>query len=203
MKIEKFSKNKDKYRVLLSTGEVIDIYDEVIIKYNLLYKKELTEELLNEIKEFNNYISAYNDAMKYLSIRLRAESEISNYLIKKKYDTKIIDYVIDRLKKNCLINDLVFSKAFIHDKLEFTSVGKYKIKEELNRLKINRETISNVLEDIDEELWNERINNLINKYLKKKTKYSGNVLKNKIYIYLVNLGYDKSLVINNLSNYDF
>ena len=46
------------------------------------------------------------------------------------------------------------------------------------------------------------MNKLINKYLKSKKKYDNKILKNKLYIYLVNLGYDKNLVINAINNYE-
>lgn len=201
MKIEKYKKNKDTYRIFLSTGEIVDIYDEVIIKYNLIYKKEITDELLDEIKNYNDYIMAYNMCLKFLSTRLRAKSEIELYLKKKKFPDSIISYVVNRLQNNDLINDNFFAKAFIHDKLSFTSYGKYRIKEELNRLKIDSEIINLSLEEIDDEVWSKRIDNLIKKYLAKKSKYSGDMLKNKIYMYLVNLGYDKNLIINILNDY--
>lgn len=201
MKILKYKKNRETYRVFLSTGEVVDLYDEVIIKYNLLYKKELTEECLNEIKNFNDYVMAYNMALKNLSVRIRAESEVRSYLSRKKYSSDVINYVIDRLVSNGLINDANFTKAFIHDKLCFTSLGEYRIKDELNKLKIDSETVNLFLEEISDDVWNERIDTLIKKYLAKKTKYTKDVLKNKAYVYLVNLGYSKYLVINKLNEY--
>lgn len=201
MKIEKYKKNKDTYRIFLSTGEIVDVYDEVIIRYNLIYKKEITDELLDEIKNYNDYIMAYNMCLKFLGTRLRAKSEFELYLKKKKFPDSIISYAVNRLQNNGLINDAFFTKAFIHDKLSFTSYGKYRIKEELNGLKIDSEIINLSLEEIDDEVWSERIDNLIQKYLAKKSKYSGDMLKNKTYMYLVNLGYDKNLIINILNDY--
>ena len=69
-------------------------------------------------------------------------------------------------------------------------------------MKVDNSVVYNVLESY-EEVWNDRIDKLINKYLKSNKKYRGNTLKNKLYIYLVNLGYDKDKVISILNNYDF
>lgn len=204
MKIEKYKKIKeDLYRVLLDNGEIIDIYEDVILANNLLYKSEIDQNLLDKINIENNYQLAYNISVKYIMIRLRSINEIKVYLTKKGYSKDVIDKVIEKLIKNKLLDDEIFTKAYINDKLNFTNVGKYKLINELTtKMKVDNSVVYNVLESY-EEVWNDRIDKLINKYLKLNKKYRGNTLKNKLYIYLVNLGYDKDKVISILNNYDF
>lgn len=204
MKIEKYKKIKeDLYRVLLDNGEIIDIYEDVILANNLLYKSEIDQNLLDKINIENNYQLAYNISVKYIMIRLRSINEIKVYLTKKGYSKDVIDKVIEKLIKNKLLDDEIFTKAYINDKLNFTNVGKYKLISELTtKMKVDNSVVYNVLESY-EEVWNDRIDKLINKYLKSNKKYRGNTLKNKLYIYLVNLGYDKDKVISVLNNYDF
>jgi len=204
MKIEKYKKLKDdKYRLTLDNGTIIDVYEEVIIKNNLLYKKEIDLNLLKEIENNNTYQESYNMALKYITVRLRSINEIEVYLKKKNINDKIINYTIDRLIKNNFLNDEIFTEAFIKDKLNFTTMGKYKLIQELKKLKVEEEIINKYIEELGEHIWYERIEKLINKYLKSNKKHTGNILKSKIYIYLVNLGYDKELVINSLNNYEF
>ena len=204
MKIEKYKKIKeDLYRVLLDNGEIIDIYEDVILANNLLYKSEIDQNLLDKINIENNYQLAYNISVKYIMVRLRSINEIKVYLTKKGYSKDVIDKVIEKLIKNKLLDDEIFTKAYINDKLNFTNVGKYKLINELTtKMKVDNSVVYNVLESY-EEVWNDRIDKLINKYLKSNKKYRGNTLKNKLYIYLVNLGYDKDKVISILNNYDF
>lgn len=204
MKIEKYKKLTDnKYRVTLDNGTIIDTYEDVIVKNNLLYKKEIDLNLLKEIETDNEYQEAYNMALKYITVRLRSINEIEVYLKKKNIKQEVIEDTILRLKKSNFLNDEVFAKAFIKDKLNFTTMGKYKLIQELKKLKVEESIINTQIGAIEEEVWYERIDKLINKYLKSNKKHSENILKNKIYIYLVNLGYDKSLVINSLNNYEF
>lgn len=204
MKIEKYKKIKeDLYRVLLDNGEIIDIYEDVILANNLLYKSEIDQNLLDKINIENNYQLAYNISVKYIMVRLRSINEIKVYLTKKGYSKDVIDKVIEKLIKNKLLDDEIFTKAYINDKLNFTNVGKYKLISELTtKMKVDNSIVYNVLESY-KEVWNDRIEKLINKYLKSNKKYRGNTLKNKLYIYLVNLGYDKDKVISVLNNYDF
>lgn len=204
MKIEKYKKIKeDLYRVLLDNGEIIDIYEDVILANNLLYKSEIDQNLLDKINIENNYQLAYNISVKYIMVRLRSINEIKVYLTKKGYSKDVIDKVIEKLIKNKLLDDEIFTKAYINDKLNFTNVGKYKLINELTtKMKVDNGIVYNVLESY-KEVWNDRIEKLINKYLKSNKKYRGNTLKNKLYIYLVNLGYDKDKVISVLNNYDF
>jgi len=203
MKIEKYKKiSEGKYRIILDNGVITDIYEDVIVKNNLLYKKEIDLDLLNKIEEENNYEEAYNISLKYISVRLRSINEIRVYLKKKNIDEIIIDNTIERLVKNNFLNDEVFAKAFIKDKLNFTTMGKYKLINELSKLKVDSEIISKYIEEIDDDIWYERMEKIINKYLKSKKKYDKKTLKNKLYIYLVNLGYDKNLVINIINNYE-
>ena len=45
MKIKKISKKKGSlYELLLDTGEKINLYDDVILKYELLLKKEIDDK---------------------------------------------------------------------------------------------------------------------------------------------------------------
>lgn len=204
MKIEKYKKLKDdKYRLTFDNGTVLDIYEDVILKNNLLYKKQIDINFLNNIENDNNYYNAYNIALKYISIRLRSVNEIEVYLKKKGISMEVIESTIERLEYNKILNDDIFAQAFIKDKLNFTSMGKYKLVNELSKLKVSNDIINKYISEIDDDVWYTRMEKLINKYLKSNRKYSGNILKNKVYTYLVNLGYEKNMVINILNDYEF
>ena len=44
---------------------------------------------------------------------------------------------------------------------------------------------------------------IINKSIKNNKKYSGNLLRRKIYYYLINLGYDQSMISRLIDEYNF
>ena len=202
MKIEKYeSINNGQYKIYLSDGTILKINSDVIINNNLLYKKEIDNTLLNKILKENDNANIYNKCVKYISVRLRSKKEIIDYLKKLNIDNTAD--IIDKLIKNNLINDEVFTKAFIKDKINFTSYGPYRIRQELNKYNIDNEIIDKYIKDIDEEILIGKIDKQINKMIKSNRKYSGNILKSKIYNNLYNNGFDKDMIINVLNNYNF
>lgn len=202
MKIEKYeSINNGQYKIYLSDGTILKINSDVIINNNLLYKKEIDNTLLNKILKENDNANIYNKCVKYISVRLRSKKEIIDYL--KKLNVDNTADIIDKLTKNNLINDEVFTKAFIKDKIIFTSYGPYRIRQELNKYNIDNEIIDKYINDIDEEILIGKVDKQINKMIKSNRKYSSNILKSKIYNNLYNNGFDKDMIINILNNYNF
>ena len=198
MKIIKYvKKNNNNYDIYLDNDKKITINEDIILKHKLLFKKEIDDKLLKELNKDNDDYDIYNKCVKYIGVRLRSTNEIKEYMKRKNIDDNLIYKTIEKLNKNKLLDDEAFTKAFIKDKLNFTTMGPYKIRLELTKHKIDNSVIDKYIYDIDEEFLNDKINKQINKLLKKK-----NTNKNKIYHYLINLGYSSELILNNLNNYD-
>lgn len=203
MKIDKYEKiGKDKYRLFLSNGEVIDTYDNVILDNELLLKSELDNSLYNRIINETSFYDKYNIALKYIKVRLRSTKEIREYLLRKKIEKEDIELIIDKLTKTNNLNDDYFSKCFIKDKFRFTSWGPYRIKQELKKLGVDDKYINDNITIITNEEIDEKLDKLINKQIKSNHgKLDNYKLKNKIYTNLVKLGYDAGYVINILEGY--
>lgn len=204
MKIEKYELTKKNiYNVYLSNGEVLELNDKVITDNELLIKKDIDNELYDKLKRDNTICMLMDTSVKYIDRRLRSINELRDYLKNKEEDTIIIEEVIDKLIDNKYLDDDRFTKAFIKDKLNFTNWGDYKIKNELKRLGVNEEIIYNNMTSIDDNIYYERINKIIDKDISTNKKYSGIKLKNKIYNHLLTLGYSKEKVISIINNYNF
>ena len=202
MKIVKYTRlASGKYKVLFDNKKELILYESVIINTNLLYKKEITSEEYNNLVSLNNYQDIYNKVIKYIGIRLRSKKEITDYLKKMDLSTEVIDDILNKLITNKYIDDERFSQAYIKDKYNFSNNGPYKIINELVKLGIDKDMAYTYTFDIitNEE---EKINKLINKYVKSDKKHDWYYLRNKIYNNLINLGYSKEIVINILNNYN-
>lgn len=204
MKIEKYELTKKNiYNVYLSNGEVLELNGKVITDNELLIKKDIDNELYDILKRDNTICMLMDTSVKYIDRRLRSINELRDYLKNKEEDTIIIEEVIDKLINYKYLDDDRFTKAFIKDKLNFTNWGDYKIKNELKRLGVNEEIIYNNISNIDDNIYYERINKIIDKDISINKKYSGIKLKNKIYNHLLTLGYSKEKVISIINNYNF
>ena len=201
MKIIKYEKKgNNNYKIYLDNDKKIIINEDVILKHKLLYKKEIDEFLLEEILQDNNNYDIYNKCVKYIGVRLRSTNEIKEYMQRKNVDNNLIEETIEKLKKHKLLDDEIFTKAFIKDKLNFTTMGPYRIELELKKHKIDNNIIYKYINDIDYNLLEEKINKQITKLIK-NNKNKPN-LKNKIYNNLINLGYSSELILNNLNKYN-
>lgn len=204
MKIEKYELTKKNiYNVYLSNGEVLELNGKVITDNELLIKKDIDNELYDKLKRDNTICMLMDTSVKYIDRRLRSINELRDYLKNKEEDTIIIEEVIDKLIDYKYLDDDRFTKAFIKDKLNFTNWGDYKIKNELKRLGVSEEIIYNNISNIDDNIFYERINKIIDKDISINKKYSGIKLKNKIYNHLLTLGYSKEKVISIINNYNF
>ncbi len=197
MEIIRYKKLKNNvYEITLKDNTTVKLYDNTILKYNLLINKKITNKTYQEIINYNNNLDAYYKSIKYLTIKLRTETEIRKYLTKKEYDYNIINSTIIRLKKENYINDDIFLKSYINDKINLTLDGPYKIKRNLINLGFKEEDINKYL-NLDNT---DRIIKIINKKIKQNNKYNTTTLKQNIYNYLINQGYSKEEFIKYIDN---
>ena len=195
MKILKYKKIKNKYRIFLDDNSYLDLYENTILNYNLLLKKEITNIEISNLKE-----EILDVAIKYISIKMRSKKEIISYLTKKQYSKEDINFVLNKLVSLGLINDENYVKAYVSDKFYLSIDGPYKIKKDLISFDIDEATIDKYLDNISKEDIVNKLDKSITKKINLTKNYSGNVLKNKLINYYYNLGYSKELIEEALSN---
>ena len=190
-----------KYKIYIDDLEYI-IYEDIIVKNNILLKGDITKEELNLYLKVNMYYEALYKSIKYLGIKMRSRKELIKYL-GKSYDKKVVDSVIKKLEQDGYINEKEYAKAYIGDMINLKMIGPYKIRKELIDLGINSKIIDKELEVFTRELELEKINKLINKELKLNKSKSLYTLKNKISYNLTNLGFTKEYIDILIKDIDF
>ncbi len=200
MKIKTIKKTASNYKIILENNDAITTYDDIILKYNILYKKEITSDLLEKILEENKYYETFNKIIKYIKTKQRSEYEIKKYMDKLDITNENQSKMLTKLKQIKLIDDEKYTKAYIHDKITLTNDGPEKIKKDLIKLKIQETLITNELENIDQTLITTKLEKQILKKIKANTKYSKEALRQKLLNYFINLGYEKQQIIAILEN---
>lgn len=203
MKINKFKKvGKSKYKIIFDNTDIA-LYEDVILKYDLLIKSEVDIDLIDKIIKENEHYDAFYSALNYIEIKMRNKKEIISYLKKKEFNDEIINETINKLEKLNLLNSKSYIQAFVNDKINLSSDGPYKIKKSLLEFDFNEEDIDNYLNTIDENIWLEKLQKIANKkksIMKSKSYYMFiSKMKNDLY----NLGYDKYMIENVLSNIEY
>ena len=202
MKIISYKKIKqNKYEVTLSNNESVLLYDDIILKYELLTKNEIDNQKLKEIILDNSKYDVYYAMLKDISKKFRTEKELRTKF--KDYDNEVVDYAIKRLKNEKYLNNELYIRAYINDAINLKLIGPNKIINNLLNLGFEKSEIEEYLEVIDNEIWLDKINKLIKKEINSNHAYSGNVLKMRIQNKISNLGFELNMISKLINNYDF
>ena len=201
MEIVKYEKKgNNNYQVYFDDGRKYLINEDVILKYKLLYKKEIDEFLLKDILTDNANYGIYSKCVKYIGVRMRSAFEMRLYMGRIGASQEVIQETINKLYEHKLLDDDAFTKAYINDKIKFSTLGPYRIEADLKKQNISDNIIYKYLKEIDEDFLYAKIDKQINKLIKANRKK--NNLKAKIYNNLVNAGYSQSMVIEVINKYD-
>ncbi len=194
MKILKYKKIKNKYRVYLDDDSYIDLYENIILKYDLLIKKEINKSNIDKIRNDNKKEEVIDLSIKYISTKMRTKKEVYNYLKKKEFSKDDIDNALIYLETKGLINEENYIKAYIYDKFNLSSDGPNKIRNYLINEGMDKSLIEKNIKSITENEILEKLDRLVTKKINLSKNCSGSVLKYKIINYFYNLGYDKKYI---------
>ena len=185
--IKQISSNK--YSLIIE-GKKHIVYDDVLLQYHIFKKGPINDDVyLNIIKE-NNYREAYNQMLKYITVKLRTENEIRQKLIKLSIKKDDQDRIIARLRKENYLNDVLYIKSYINDQITLTLKGPYKIFRELKNLSFADDLINKYLDLISEDLWKEKAEKILAKKIKVNHNLSKKMLILKLKKDFINLGYE-------------
>lgn len=187
MKITRIAKvgTEDKFAIFLDGTLKLFLSGQSILKLGLNVGQEMSEAKVKEIKSLSANDELYLKALKYLSVRLRSEDELRQYLKRKEASTDQQKAVVLRLKKMGLIDDEKFVEAFIHDKLLASPASKRKIAYELKKKHIASDIIARSLNN-DQISDQENLTKLI-EIKRRQTKYQDEL---KLMQYLVRNGFN-------------
>lgn len=203
MKINKFKKvGKNKYKIIFDNTD-LTLYEDVILKYDLLIKKDVDLDLIDKIIEENKYEDAFESSVSYTEIKMRNKKEIIEYLRKKEFNESHINYAVNKLNKLNLLNEKRYIEAYINDKVNLTLDGPYKIRKALLDYDFSENDIDNYLNTFSSDIWESKLNKIINKKKSLMKNKSYTMFINKLKLDLYNMGYDKYMIDNMLMNIEY
>lgn len=203
MKVDRYKLLKnDMYEVTVGNNTFV-LHSDLILKYNLLIRSDITIKELEEYQIENEVYEGYNLGVKLLSTKNRSYKELVEALKKKEINPESATKAVDILVKQGYVNDRNYAKYFVHDQVLLTYNGPFKIRKLLEEKGVSSSYITEALEDFSIKEQEEKIEKLIKRQIKSNTNKSAIMLKKKVSDYLTDMGYSYSLYDKYLSSIEF
>jgi regulatory protein len=138
----------------------------------------------------------FDRAVNLLTYKPRSIKEMRDRLLEKIWtNQEIVDEVIEKLKSYGYLNDMQFAKSFAASKVRQKPIGKKRLRMDLMKKRLDKETIEKTLEATFEETPEEEIiDRAIAKRLRIKGKPEDQNEKRKFYDHLLRLGFSYDIV---------
>lgn len=187
MKIKNINKNKNNYKITFDNGECLSLDEDLFTDYYFYVDKDIDEDEYETIKQKSNLIKEKNYLISLLSKKNYSTNEIILKLKNKNISNDNINYLIEYLKNNNLLNDENYFNEYI-ECLNLKNYGYYKINEKLIQKGFKQEL------EYNKNIELEKINNILPALIQKYNKESQNkkiiLIKNS----LLNNGFDFDLI---------
>jgi regulatory protein len=113
--------------------------------------QELSEEKIEQLQAEDARERAYQQAMLFLSYRVRSESEIRQNLRKHEIPEPVIEQTLERLRQDGLANDDQFARAWVENRSAFRPRSRRMMAMELRQKGLNEEAVSSAIQSVDDE----------------------------------------------------
>ena len=153
----KAQKNRKWVNIFLDGTYFTSLELITVAKQGLKVGMDISQSEFNQLLRKHDAEKLLFRAMNFLSLRPRSEKEVTSYL-QKKWTPKLSkeDYrtrvrgVVEKLKKENLLNDSEFANWWVEQRLAFRPKGKIALRRELQQKGIGNDIISEVLASLDE-----------------------------------------------------
>lgn len=146
-------KSKKRVSVYLDGKFGFGIDLENFMKLRLKVEDELSEEEVEKIVRKAEFQKVYDKLLKFVTLRLRSEKEINDWLRKHKVHKSLFKDLFNRLKRLELPDDEKFARWWVGQRMNFRPRAKRILNYELRRKGVDKNIIQDVLSEIkiDEE----------------------------------------------------
>ncbi|WP_204557861.1 recombination regulator RecX [Bacillus ectoiniformans] len=187
-------KRKDRYNIFINEKYEFSVDESVLIRFDLKKGKELSRDELVAIERQDHVRKGLNMAIHYLSLRMRSEKEVADYLSKKEVEPEGIREIIATLYRLSYLNEAQFADAFVKTQINTTDKGPKTIERELKEKGLTDDLIEESLQSFDFDKQLEKAVHIAEKYRKKNKKESLMIQKQKIQQALVRKGYSWNVI---------
>ena len=113
--------------------------------------QELNEEKIERLLLEDAHERAFQQAMLFLSYRVRSESEIRQNLRKHEIPEPVVEHTLERLRQNGLANDNQFARAWVENRITFRPRSRRLMTMELRQKGLDDEVVRSATESVDDD----------------------------------------------------
>lgn len=169
---------------------------EIFLKSGLKKGDKISDDRFSSLIEQNKIYHIKQRAFRLLGRRIHSASELRRKLWNKDYEQKLIEEVLEELKKNNYLNDAVFIREFVAEKTKSKRWSTKKVKTELFKRGLIQKLIDEMFKEQpgDSEIENamklarKKYDQLVKKNLDTKE------LRNKLSAFLFTKGFEFDLI---------
>lgn len=143
--------------------------------------KEVDIKVLKDLNFDERLAKCYNQALRYIGSSLKCSFQIKENLLKHEYSLLEIDYAINKLIENKILDDSLYLNEYINCQIR-QGYGRKMIEFKAKALMLN---VGNALNEIDYDLYYDSLKSITKRQLRL---YKDNKIV-KIKKYLLNRGY--------------
>ncbi len=157
---------------------------ETVMQNRLKAGEIVTPEFLSEMQMQSEKQTALDKALTHITVSMKTEKEIRDFLARKGFLQNVCDYVVDKMKEYGFLDDALYAKQYTE------YAGKKKgarlIALELKRRGVDDETARNAVAEIED--GDQAARRVLEKYMRGK-EVNRDTLR-KAYAHLVSKGFD-------------
>jgi len=177
-------KREGRYSVFVEGQYEFSLSAEGLLDAGITQGQELTQTELNEYKKQSQMDKAYGLTLAYIARRMRSEGELTDYWRRKGYDEEFERTVLSKLKRQGLVDDVEFARAWVANRRLLKSTSTRKLQVDLRQKKISDDIIKSVLTE-DETDERQLLRDLVTKK-RRQTRYQDD---QKLIAYLARQGF--------------
>lgn len=149
-KVERQKKSDHRYIIHFGAYNMT-VHEDVMIKYRMITGNSFIKADLEEIVVADERQRAYVEGLRYLERKPRTALEMTRRLRQKEIGETIIAEVVERLRQERFIDDPLYAKQWAEQRITNQRKGKMWIRQELREKGIDKNLISEALENISPE----------------------------------------------------
>ncbi len=142
-------RHPERVNVFLDGVYAFAVTREEALTHGLKIGRELSVDEVGTLRARDVVSKATEAALRLLAVRPRSEKELRDRLKQKAYEPETIDAVMERVRDWGYLDDADFAQRWVANRIEHRPRGRRMLEQELRQKGIDRDTISETLDDAD------------------------------------------------------